>query len=1058
MDAIINAIIEPIVGACIGRVADHVRYLISSKTIVQKMYENVNILHNASFEVQQHVNRDKNKRCRTPKEVEIWLDQVTAIDVKVETLNRDVVSCSLKSRYKVGSKASKIIEEINSVIRGRINWTDDPIPLGEVDPMNSSTSRSSSDHDDFPSREQTFTKVLKALEPDHKFKVIALWGMGGVGKSMMIKKLKKVVEGKQMFKFMVEVDIGETDPIAVQEGVAYYLNINLGGGTKQGRAKRLGDWFVANSNGGETKFLVILDNVWETVDLNDIGLSLSPNQNVDFKVLLASRDRSVCTRMGAETESVFQVEVLAEAEAQSLFARILESSYHDDPDLKEIGKDIVRKCCGLPAAIKNIAQCLKEKTKETWKDTLYRLENHEIHNIASTGFEISYNNLKNEEIKSIFLLCGLLLEKEDILTEELIRYGWGLQLFNKVNTIKDARNRLYACIEELMHKTLLMGSDDGSVKMHDLMGALVLDMFSKPEHAAIVNHGSTKWPENEKDVKYWKWISLTCEGMPDFPRHLSYPNLTILRLMHGSDNLPFHENVYKEMKKLQVISFDHMKCPPLLPSSPKYSTELRVLHLHQCTQKFDCSSIGKLWSLEVLSFASSSIDWLPSTIGGLKKLKLLDLTDCDAIRIDEGVLSNLFKLEELYTVAGGQCGIMFTDDNCSEMEERSKKLTALEFQFFGNNAQAKNMCFGNLERFKISMGRSLDRDFSTSRHSYENNLQLDTNVQGVRESKMNELFKKTQVLCLSVGDMNNLEDVEVSSQPSPFSSFVNLRVLVFSSCEKLKYLFTHGVAKGLSKLEHLHIEACPNMKELIKIEDGGDKKITFPKLKFLYLHGLPNFTSIFPKDKLPTSCILKEQVVIPKLEKLHIKHMEDLEDIWPSRFSRIEEVKLTEIEVSGCNKLVNLFPSNPLPYLHHLKELKVEKCGSIKVLFNMGMESADKIEPEGVSSSLRSIQVKELGNLTEVWRITDENKAPLLMHRFLAVESVIISDCTRFINVLTPTTFDLKALMPHMKISISKCGENWTNNDLVEREIQMLDSAASSSTIPSNAVEQVKGT
>lgn len=49
---------------------------------------------------------------------------------------------------------------------------------------------------------------------------------------------------------------------------------------------------------------------------------------------------------------------------------------------------------------------------------------------------------------------------------------------------------LNTCIERLMHTNLLMESDIVCcVEMHDLVLAFVLDMYSKGEHALIVNHG-----------------------------------------------------------------------------------------------------------------------------------------------------------------------------------------------------------------------------------------------------------------------------------------------------------------------------------------------------------------------------------------------------------------------------------------------------------------------------------------------------------------------------------------------------------------------------------------
>ncbi|CAI9269704.1 unnamed protein product [Lactuca saligna] len=72
-------------------------------------------------------------------------------------------------------------------------------------------------------------------------------------------------------------------------------------------------------------------------------------------------------------------------------------------------------------------------------------------------------------------------------------------------------------------------------------------------------------------------------------------------------SLRFPQDFYEGMEKLQVISYDKMKYP-MLPSSPQCSTNFRVIHLHECSLRmFDCSSIGNMLNLEVLSFVNSMV-------------------------------------------------------------------------------------------------------------------------------------------------------------------------------------------------------------------------------------------------------------------------------------------------------------------------------------------------------------------------------------------------------------------------------------------------------------------
>ncbi|KAL7613137.1 hypothetical protein Lser_V15G04861 [Lactuca serriola] len=1071
-----NEIIKQVVPVLMVPINDYLRYLVSCRKYISDMDLKMKELKEAKDNVEEHKNHNISNRLEVPAaQVQSWLEDVEKINAKVETVPKDVGCCfNLKIRYRAGRDAFNIIEEIDSVMRRHslITWTDHPIPLGRVDSVMASTSTLSTEHNDFQSREVRFSEALKALEANH---MIALCGMGGVGKTHMMQRLKKVAKEKRKFGYIIEAVIGEiSDPIAIQQVVADYLCIELKESDKKTRAEKLRQGFKAKSDGGNTKFLIILDDVWQSVDLEDIGLSPSPNQGVDFKVLLTSRDEHVCSVMGVEANSIINVGLLIEAEAQRLFQQFVETS---EPELHKIGEDIVRRCCGLPIAIKTMACTLRNKRKDAWKDALSRLQHHDIGNVATAVFRTSYENLPDKETKSVFLMCGLFPEDFNIPTEELMRYGWGLKLFDRVYTIIEARNRLNTCIERLVQTNLLIGSDNGvHVKMHDLVCAFVLGMYSEVEQASIVNHGNMPgWPdENDMIVHSCKRISLTCKGMIEIPVDLKFPKLTILKLMHGDKSLKFPQEFYEGMEKLRVISYDKMKYP-LLPLAPQCSTNIRVLHLTECSLKmFDCSCIGNLSNLEVLSFANSCIEWLPSTVRNLKKLTLLDLRLCYGLRIEQGVLKSLVKLEEFYI--GNAYG--FIDDNCKEMAERSYNLSALEFAFFNNKAEVKNMSFENLERFKISVGCSLDGDISESRHSYENTLQLLTKKGEVFESQLNELFVKTEVLCLSMDGMNNLED-EVKSTHSPqSSSFCNLKFLIISKCIELRYLFKLHVANTLSSLEHLEVCECENMEELIHTGIGGcgEETITFPKLKSLSLtqlpklsglchnvkiiglphlvdlklKGIPGFTVIYPQNKLRTSSLLKEEVVIPKLETLRIDDMENLEEIWPCELSGGEKVKLREIKVRNCNKLVNLFPHNPMSLLHHLEELKVVDCGSIESLFNIDLDCAGAIgEQDNIRSLIRSIKVETSGKLREVWRIKGVDNSCPLVRGFQAVESISIRGCERFRNVFMPTTtnFDLGALL---EIQIEDCGENHESEeqtDILSEEETLQEATASISNV-----------
>ncbi|GKF58765.1 hypothetical protein Tco_0172302, partial [Tanacetum coccineum] len=141
--------------------------------------------------------------------------------------------------------------------------------------------------------------------------------------------------------------------------------------------------------------------------------------------------------------------------------------------------------------------------------------------------------------------------------------------------------------------------------------------------------------------------------------------------------------------------------------------------------------------------------------------------------------------------------------------------------------------------------------------------------------------------------------------------------------------------------------------------------------------------------------------------------MEALQNIWPYQFNSGEEVntcKLKEIVVRQCDNLVNIFPSNPMPLLHHLIHLRVRGCGSIKFMFNIDVGCVGEIE-EGCSS-LRNIEITSSGEIREVWRLKGVINPDVIIRGFQAVETIDTRNCKSFRNLFTPTfaRFDLGAL------------------------------------------------
>ncbi|KAJ0693012.1 putative P-loop containing nucleoside triphosphate hydrolase, leucine-rich repeat domain superfamily [Helianthus annuus] len=548
--------------------------------------------------------------------------------------------------------------------------------------------------------------------------------------------------------------------------------------------------FEAKSQQGQKKNLVIMDDIWKEVDLIDVGLSPLPN---GFKLLLTSRFEDVCNKMGVRIDSIFRVRVLSDPEATTLFFTTVGPfpSDGDDDKLQRTGEDIVKKCCGLPIAIVTIAKTLSGDIEEAWEKALWRLERDDLKDLESITnriFEMSYENLKEDEDKAIFLLSGLFPDDFNIRTEDLLRYGWGLSIFKDDKTLATARSHMKICVKNLIRANLLTESDEnGCVKMHDLVRrAFVLSNFSKVKQASITNLDKIAVERLAKNS--YERILLKGEGMCDFPSDINYTNLSLLILMDGYEFSKFLQDI----DKLEVVSYENMGIPVLLKTF-EHSTTLQTLCLRSCSLTGDISSLGSLCNLETLSLVDCNIRRLPSAIGKLKKLKLLDLSGCVDLYIDEGVLQDLKDcLEELYMRASKGSPVKFTPANFQELEKLSQGLIALEVEFIVNKPNLNNVSFKNLERFRLSIGCELKNN---EKYSFRNTLNLVAECNELKECNIRDLFKRTKELRLQVKYMMHLQDVSLDQK------FSQLRFLHISNCEELTYLFTVDVANGLKQLD-----------------------------------------------------------------------------------------------------------------------------------------------------------------------------------------------------------------------------------------------------------------
>jgi disease resistance protein RPS2 len=374
---------------------------------VQSLRTHLDELSGTEKRVLHSVEEARNRIEDIEDDVGKWLASVNVITDKASRVFEDEDKAkkrcfmglfpNVTRRYKFSTKIESIAEEVVKINhRGRFDRVSYlPARRGIGD-------RSLKDYEAFESRRPVLDEILEALKDDD-VDLVGVYGMAGVGKTTLVKKVAEQVKAGRIFDVVVQAVVSQTPNLRkIQGEIADKLGLKLDAETDSGRAD-----FLYERLKRETKVLVILDDIWERLELDDVGIP-SGSDHRGCKILMTSRDRNVLSR-GMVTKKVFWLQVLPENEAWNLFKKTA-GDVVKYPDLQLVAVEVAKRCAGLPILIVTVARALKDGKLSEWKDALERLKRFDKDEMDSQVYsdlalELSYDSLKGEEIRSVFLLC-----------------------------------------------------------------------------------------------------------------------------------------------------------------------------------------------------------------------------------------------------------------------------------------------------------------------------------------------------------------------------------------------------------------------------------------------------------------------------------------------------------------------------------------------------------------------------------------------------------------------------------------------------------------------------
>ncbi|KAH9687096.1 Disease resistance protein [Citrus sinensis] len=978
-----------------------ISYVFKYQSYIDELKDQVKQLGYKREMVQQPVNHARLQGDELYKRVTDWLHSVDEFISEgvaksiIDDEERAKKFCfkglcpNLMSRYKLSKQAAKAAKAAASLM-GKGNFSN----VSYRPPPESTVLRDGKDNEAFDSRKKVLQDVTEALKDD-KLNIIGVYGMGGVGKTTLVKQVAKKMMEDKLFDKVVMAELTQTpDDQEIQKKLAFDLGMEFDlNESILHRANRL-----RRGLKNEKRVLVILDNIWKKLEFEEVGIPSGDADEKDTKddqrrctIILTSRSRDLLS-IEMKSQKNFQIDALPPKEALQLFEKIVGDSTKIST-FQSIANEIVERCGGLPVALSTVANALKTKEPDFWKDALNQLRRsdaREIHGMQAnvyTSIKLSYDFLESEEAKSLFLLCGLYSEGDATHVSDLLRYGVGWGLFENVYTLEEARSRVHRLIDNLKSSCLLLDGDaEDEVKMHDVIHVVAVSIAAGKRMFNIPNVADLEKKMEETIRKGPIAISLPQRDIQELPERLQCPNLQLFLLFReGNGPMQISDHFFEGTEELKVLDFTGIHFSSL-PSSLGRLINLQTLCLDWC-QLEDVAAIGQLKKLEILSFRGSNIKQLPLEIGQLTRLQLLDLSNCWSLEvIPPNVISKLSRLEELYMdISFSQWDKVEGGSNASLAELKGlSKLTTLNIQVPDAQILPQEWVSVELQSYRICIGNKW-----WSSWSVKSGLSRLMKLQGLEEFgillqnyRMKLLLKRTEYLYLgelkgvqnvvhelddgegfprlkrlrvkscseilhivgSVGRVRRkvfplLESLSLSylnnleticdSQLTEDQSFSNLRIIKVRYCQKLKQLFSFSIAKNLLRLQKVEVDDCDDLEMIF----GPDREKPTTSLGF---NEIIADEDTAPKVGIPSSLVNLNVSRCDKIEEI-IRHVGE-----EAKENRIAFSKLKVLILDYLPTLTSFCLENYTLEFPSLERVSMTHCPNMKT-FSHGILSTPKL-------------------------------------------------------------------------------------------------------------------
>ncbi|KAH0649609.1 hypothetical protein KY285_034857 [Solanum tuberosum] len=908
----------------------------------------------STFTTIQAVLEDAQKKQLKDKAIENWLQKLNVAAYEADDIldeckteapirqKKNKYGCYhpkvIAFRHKIGKRMKKVMEKLDAIAAERIKFHLDERTI-ERQVATRQTGFVLNEPQVY-GRDKEKDEIVKILinnvSDAQTLPVLPILGMGGLGKTTLAQMVFNDQRVTEHFhpKIWVCVSDDFDEKRLIKEIVE----------SIEGRPL-LGDMHLAPLQkklqellNGKT-YLLVLDDVWNEDQEKWANLRAVLKVGASgASILTTTRLEKVGSIIG--TLQPYELPNLSQEDCWLLFMqRAFEHQEKINHNLVAIGKEIVKKCGGVPLAAKTLGGILRFKREERqWEHVrdseIWKLPQEESSILPA--LRLSYHHLPLD-LRQCFAYCAVFPKDTEMEKENLISLwvAHGFLLSKGTLELEDVGNEVW---NELYLRSFFqeirVKYGRTYFKMHDLIHDLTTSLFSAsassnnireiyvkgfPHMMPMMSIGFAKVVSSYSRSHLQKFVSLrvlnlSYIGLKQLPSSIG--DLVHLRYLNLSGNGRIR-SLPKQLCKLQNLqTLDLHGCQKLccLPKETSKLGSLRNLLLDNC-EALTCMPprIASLTCLRTLGcFAVGRKK--SSQIGELRNLNLygsIEITHLERVKNDkdakEANLSAKMNLHSLSMIWNGQHRYESEGDKVFEALKPHSNLTCLTIKGFRGIRLPDWM-----------------------NHSVLKNV-VSIKISGCKNCSCLPPFG--ELPCLKSLQLKN-GSAEVEYVDSGFPTrrrFPSLRKLIISNFDNLKGLLKQEGEEQFPVLEEMEIRWCPifvipTLSSVKKLVVHGEKS---DAIGFSSISNLRALTSLRINFNNEDTSLPEEMFKsLANLKYLNIFYFANLREL-PTSLASLNALK--HLDICVCRALESL-PEEGVKGLTSLTQLSVYDCEMLKCL------------------------------------------------------------------------------------------------------------------------------